>query len=131
MNRSSLLLLIAIALGAYGLYAASFVPAMMVGPVQPVLLVAFVVQAVCALVAAVGVWKGASWAAGAVILLGITVAVTWLFEGFILGIVAYLYAILMAAIAAIATVIVLACINRQGVRSPVVAGPDALHTRGR
>lgn len=119
MNRSTLTLVIAIALAAYGVYAASFVPAMLVAPANLGLLIGFVLQAVFGIVAAVGVWRGASWAAGAVILLGISVAATWLFEGFILGIVAYLYALMMVALAAIATFLVLACINCRGA-TPVV-----------
>ena len=38
----------------------------------------------------------------------------WLFEGFILGIVAYLYALLAAAIALILTLVIAAHVSRQG-----------------
>jgi hypothetical protein len=38
MNRSTTLLLIAVALGGYGVYIASYVPAMLVGTLMPVLL---------------------------------------------------------------------------------------------
>jgi hypothetical protein len=113
MNRSTSLLVMAIVLAVYGVYAASFAVAMMVGPAMPALLVGFVLQAVCALAAAFGVWRGRSWAAVAVVLLGVSIAATWLFEAFILGIVAYLHALLVAAIALILTLVLAAYLNRQ------------------
>jgi hypothetical protein len=113
MNRSTTLLVIAIALAGYGVYAASFVPAMLVGPTVPALLIGFVLQAVCAFAAALGVWRGQRWAAGAVVLLGVCIAGTWLFEGFILGIVAYLYALAVAVIALIVTLVTAAYVNRE------------------
>ncbi len=113
MTRSTTLLLIAVALAGYGVYAASYVPAMLVGPAVPALLIGFVLQAVCALAAAFGVWRGQRWAAGAVVLLGVSIAGTWLFEGFVLGIVAYLYALLVAVIALIVTLVIAAYVNRQ------------------
>src|ERR1017187_2942885 len=104
MNRSATLLLITVVLAGYGVYAASFVPALLVAPLVA-LLCGFVVQAVCAFAAAVGVWRRDRWAAGALVLLGVSIAGTWLFEAFILGMVAYLYALLVAAIALIVTLV--------------------------
>jgi membrane protein YdbS with pleckstrin-like domain len=83
----------------------------------PALLLGFVLQAVCAVAAALGVWRGQRWAAGAVVLLGVAIAGTWLFEGFILGIVAYLYALLVAVIALIVTLVIAAYVNRRGSRA--------------
>lgn len=103
MNRSTTRVVIAVALAVYGLYAASYVPGMLVGPPVPVLLVAFVVQAVFALAAAFGVWRRQGWAAGAVVLLGVSIAATCLIEAFVFGIVAYLRALIVAAIALIVT----------------------------
>jgi hypothetical protein len=40
----------------------------------PVLLIGFVLQAVCALVGAIGVWLGSRWAPGVVVLLGVSIA---------------------------------------------------------
>jgi hypothetical protein len=100
MNRSTTLFVIAIAPAGYGVYAASLVPAMLVGPTVPALLIGFL-QAVGAFAAALGVWRGLRWAAGARVLLGVCIGGTWLFEGFILGIVAYLYALAIAVIALI------------------------------
>jgi hypothetical protein len=111
MNRSTTLLLIAVGLIIYGVYAASYVPGMLVGARVPVLLIGFVLQAVCALAAGVGVWRGKRWAAGPVLLLGASIAGTWLFEGFILGIVAHLRALLIAVIAPFVTFIIAAYVN--------------------
>ncbi len=115
MNRSTALLLLAVALAAYGVYAASYVPAMLVGSSAPALLIGFVLQATCALAAAVGVWRHERWAAVAVAFLGASVAGTWLFEGFVLGIVAYLHALLVAVIAVITALVIAAYLNHQRV----------------
>src|SRR5512135_2760851 len=114
MNRSTTLLLIAVGLAGYGVYVASYVPGMLVGRPVPALLIGFVLQAVCALAAALGVWRGQQWATGAVVLLGVCIAGTWLFEGFVLGIVAYLHALLVAVIAIITTLVIAAYVNRHG-----------------
>ena len=63
MNRSTTLLVIAVALAVYGVYAASVVPAMLVGPAVVGLLVGFILQAVCAIAAAFAVWRRLRWAA--------------------------------------------------------------------
>jgi hypothetical protein len=112
-DRSTVLLLIAVALAGYGLYIAAYVPAMLLGQPAPVLLIGFALQALCALAAAVGVWHGQSWAAGAVVLLGVIIAATWLIEGFVLGIVAYLYALLVAVLAIVVAVAIAAYVNRR------------------
>lgn len=114
MNRSTTLLLMAVALAGYGVYAASYVPGMLVGSPVPVLLMAWILQAVCALAAAVGVWRGRRWAAGALVLLGVSIAGTWLFLAFVLGIVAYLYAMLAAVIALVITLVMAAYMKRLG-----------------
>lgn len=105
------LLLIAVVLAGYGLYAANHVPALLVGPPMPVLLICFVLQAVLAFAAAFGTWRPRRWAAGAAVLLGVTVAITWLFEAFFLGIVAYLNALGIAVVAVIATLVIAAYLN--------------------
>ncbi|MBP1685685.1 MAG: hypothetical protein H6Q33_1828 [Deltaproteobacteria bacterium] len=112
-DRSTALLLIAVALAGYGLYIAGYVPAMLLGQPVPLLLIGFVLQAVCALAAAVGVWRGRSWAAVVVVLLGLSIAATWLIEGFVLGIVAYLHALLVAVLAIVVALIIAAYVNRQ------------------
>jgi hypothetical protein len=112
-DRSTVLLLIAVALAGYGVYIAGYVPAMLIGRPVPLLVIGFVLQVVCALAAAVGVWRHQPWAAGVVVLLGVSIAATWLIEGFVLGIVAYLHALLVAVLAIVFAVIIAAYINRQ------------------
>ena len=113
MNQSTTRLLIAIALMVYGAYIVSYVPVMLVGAPVPPLLIGFILQAVFALAAALGVWRGLRWAAGAVVLLGASIAGTWLYEGFILGIVAYLRALVVAVIALVMAMIVALYLTRQ------------------
>ena len=91
--------LIVIGLAAYSVYVATYVPAMLVAPAPLLLLVGFVLQVVCALAAAFGLWRRQPWAAAAVMLLGAAVAFTALIEGFVLGIVAWLHALLTAVLA--------------------------------
>jgi hypothetical protein len=112
-DRSTALLLIAVALAGYGLYISAYVPAMLLGHPVPLLLICFVLQAVCALAAAFGVWRGHRWAAGVVLLLGVSIAATWLIEGFVLGIVASLRALLVAVLAVVVALIIAAYVNRQ------------------
>jgi hypothetical protein len=117
-ERSTALLLIAVALAGYGVYIVRYVPGMLLGRPEPLLLTGFVLQAVCAFAAAVGVWRRQSWAAGVVVLLGVSVAATWLIEGFVLGIVAYLHALLVAVVAVVVALIIAAYLNyRDGARS--------------
>jgi hypothetical protein len=112
-DRSAALLLIAVLLAGYGVYIAGHVPAMLVGQPVPLLLIGFVLQVVCALAAAFAVWRGQSWAPAAVVLLGVSVAATWLVEGFVLGIVAYLHALLVAVLAIVVALILAAYVNRR------------------
>lgn len=113
MNRSTALLLIALVLAVFGIYRALYVPGMLMGPPVPLLLVGFVLQAVLGIVAGVGVWRGATWAPLAIVLLGASVAATALFE-VILGIIAYLRALLDAAVAIIVTILLAAYVRQAG-----------------
>ena len=112
-NRSTALLLIAVALATYGLYIAAHVPAMLVGEPVPLLLIGFVLQAACALAGAVGVWRDQPWAASVVVLLGVIIAATWLIEGFVLGIVAYLYALLVAVLSIVVALVIAQYVRRH------------------
>ena len=67
-----------------------------------------------AILAAVGVWRQRRWAGAMLLLLGASIAATALVDAFVLGIVAWLYALLIA-IAAIAIAFLLAAyVNRSG-----------------
>jgi hypothetical protein len=111
-DRSTALLLIALALAGYGVYTAAYLPAMLMSEPAPLLVIGFVLQAVCALAAAVGVWRRQSWAAAVVVLLGVAIAATWLVEGFVLGIVPYLKALLVALVAIVVALVIAAYVNR-------------------
>ena len=114
MERHTSLLLIAIALAAYGVYHAIYAIAMLPGPASPLLLLAFALQAVLAMLAAVGVWRQQRWAAAALFLLGASIAATALVEAFVLGIIAWLYALLTAIAAIVIALLLGAYVNRSG-----------------
>jgi hypothetical protein len=117
-DRSAALLLIAVALAGYGVYIAGYIPGMLIGRPMPLVLICFVLQVVLAFVGAVGVWRGQQWAAGVVVALGGSIAATWLIEAFVLGIVAYLHALLVAGLAVVVAVVVAGYVKRQhGLRS--------------
>jgi hypothetical protein len=84
----------------------------MAGTPAPLLLVCFLLQVFSGIVAGIGVWRRASWAAGAVVLLGASIAITALVEGFVLWIVAYLFA-LAEAVLALALALMLAAWVRR------------------
>lgn len=114
MERHTALLVIAIALGAYGVYHALYAISMLLAPASPLLLLAFALQAVLAILAAVGVWREQRWAPAALLLLGASIAVTALVEAFVFGLIGWLYALLIA-IAAIGIALLLgAYVNRSG-----------------
>lgn len=117
-DRSTVLLLLVVGLAGYGVYIAAYVPAMLVGQSALLLVIGFILQAVCALAAAVGVWRRERWAATAIVLLGVSIAATWLLEGFVLGIVAYFHALLVAVLSIVVAAIIAAYVNgRYGPRS--------------
>lgn len=114
MERSTVLLLIAIALGAYGVYHALYAISMLLAPGSPLLLLAFALQAGLAIVAAVGVWRQQRWAAAALLVLGVSIAATALVEAFVFGIEAPLYALLSAIAAIVIALLLGAYVNRSG-----------------
>ena len=111
MNRSAALPLIALVLAGYGIWTALYIPAMLVGPPIPLLLICFILQAVAALAAAVGVWQGRGWAALPIIVLGAAIAATQLIE-VLLGILPYLRAIAVAVLAIVAALLLIGFIGR-------------------
>ena len=114
MERPTALLLIAIVLAAYGLYHALYAIAMLPAPASPLMFVAFALQAALAILAAVGVWRRQSWAAAALLLLGASIAATALVEAFVLGIIGWLYALLIAVSAIVIALVLGAYVRRSG-----------------
>jgi hypothetical protein len=113
VERSLALMLIAGALTAYGVWQAFYAIAMLPGPASPLLLLAFTLQAVLAILAAVGVWRQLRWAGAALLLLGVSIAATALVEAFILGIIGWLYALLIAVAAIVIAFMLGAYVNRS------------------
>jgi hypothetical protein len=113
LERSLALLLIGGGLGAYGVWQAFSAIAMLPGLTSPLLLLAFALQAVLAILAAVGVWRQKRWAGAALLLLGAAIAATALIEAFVLGIIAWLYALLFSIAAIVIALILAAYVNRS------------------
>ncbi|MDX1649396.1 MAG: hypothetical protein R3263_06040 [Myxococcota bacterium] len=110
------ILILVLGIQRAGLAAMSFL-----GETHPLLGVAHGVEVVVAVVAAVGLWLGHVWSAGAVVALGVALAATTLLEGFYLGVRAPVPAVawvLMYAIAAGA----LGLLLRRELRAPAVLG---------
>jgi hypothetical protein len=100
-----------VALAGYGLYVATYLPAMLPGQATPGLVALFAIQTFCAMASAVGVWRRRPWAADAVVALGVAIATTSVIEGFLLGIVPYLRVLAVAAGALAVTFVVAAYLN--------------------
>jgi hypothetical protein len=86
---------------------------MLPGPASPLLLLAFALQAVLAILAAVGVWWQQRWVGAGLLLLGASIAATALIEAFVLGIIAWLYALLLAVAAIVIALMLGAYVNRS------------------
>jgi len=113
VERHTVLRLIAIALAAYGVYHALYAIAILPGLASPLLFLAFALHAVLAILAAVGVWRRQRWAAAALLLLGASIAATAVIEAFVLGIIAWLYALLIAIGAIVIALLLGAYVNRS------------------
>jgi hypothetical protein len=114
VERHTALLLLAIALAAYGVYHALYAIAMLPGLASHLLFFAFALQAVLAILAAIGVWRQQRWAAAALLLLGASIAATALVEALVLGIIGWLYALLIAIAAIVIAILLAAYVNRSG-----------------
>jgi hypothetical protein len=104
VSRSAALPLIALVLAGYGVWTALYIPAMLIGPITPLLLIGFIAQTGCALIAAIGVWRDQPWAAAVILALGASIAATQLVE-ILLGIVPFLRAVLLAVSALVAALL--------------------------
>ena len=96
MERTASLKLIGLALGLYGCSVVLLVPGLVIAA-APLLLAGVLAEAVAALVAAVGLWRGAAWAPVAVVTLGAAIVAMQLFEGPVLGLIANGRALLVGA----------------------------------
>ena len=114
MDRPTALLLIALALVAYGVYHALYAIAMLPAPGSLLFFLGFALQAVLAILAAIGVWRRQRWAAVALLLLGASIAATALVEAFVLGIIGWLYALLIAIGAIVIALFLGAYVSRSG-----------------
>ena len=112
MDRTTLLRIIALGFLLYGLYNALLLPAMLVAPTSPILLVGTIAKTALAAMSAFGIWTRKPWAPAAIVLTGIVVAVLWLLYAFVLGIVAYLYALAIAVVAVVITIAVAVYVQR-------------------
>jgi len=111
VTRFQTLSLLAVVLAGYGVYTALYLPAMLVGPPMPLLVICFIVQVVSALGAALGLWSGQRWCAAMVLLLGASIAATQLVE-VLLGVLPYLRAVLVAVLAIVGALLLAAYIDR-------------------
>ena len=124
MNRSAVLMLAAVALGAYAIYTALHVPGMLVGPPVPLLLIAFLAQVVSAIIAAVGLATGQRWGGVAVVIFAVCIAGTQLIE-VLLGVAPYLRAVFISVVAIVGALLFAAYARR----SPGSAAAVPLTTR--
>ena len=114
MDRPTAFLLLALALVVYGVYHALYAIAMLPEPGSLLLFLGFALQAVLAILAAVGVWRRQRWAAAALLLLGASVAATALVEAFVLGVIGWLNALLIAIVAIVIALLLGAYVSRSG-----------------
>ena len=114
MDRPTALLLLGLALAAYGVYHALYAITMLPGSPPLVLFLSFALQALLALLAALGVWRRQPWAAAALLLLGATVAATALVEAFVLGIIGWLNALLIAIGSIVIALLLGSYVRRSG-----------------
>jgi hypothetical protein len=112
VNRSTALLLIAIALVGYGIYRALYLPGMLVDPQVPLLVVVFSLQALFGSAAGVAVWRRASWAPRAGGLVGAGLVATALIEVFV-GVIAALRALLDAGLAILLSILLISFVRRR------------------
>lgn len=116
MNRSTALLLIAIALVGFGIYRALYLPGMLVAPQVPLLPVVFFLQALFGIAAGIAVWTRASWAPLAIGLLGASIVATALIEVFI-GVIAALRALIDAGLAVLLGILLISFVRNRDAAS--------------
>src|SRR5262245_19898714 len=98
MNRDASLLVIAVALIAFGVYRALYLPGMLGAPSAPLMFLGYLLQAVFGIAAGICVWRGVGAAPLLIVLLGASIALTRIIE-IALGVAPWLYALLGAVVA--------------------------------
>jgi uncharacterized membrane protein (DUF2068 family) len=97
---------------SFGFYRALYLPGMFQAPQVSLLLIGFLLQAVCGIVAGAGVWRRARWAPLAIGLLGASIVATALIE-VILGIIAYLRVLLEVVVAIVVTILLVRYVRER------------------
>ena len=103
MNRDTSLVAIAIALVAWGVYRALYLPGLIGDLVTP-LFVCYLMQAVLGIGGGIETWLGTGRASIWILMLGASIALTGLME-VLLGVVAWLYALIGAVAAFVVAVL--------------------------
>jgi hypothetical protein len=111
VNRDTSLVAIAIALVAWGVFRALYLPAL-VGDLSTPLFVCYLMQTVLGIGAGVETWLGSARAPLWILLLGASIALTGVIE-VLLGIVAWLYALLGAVAALVVAVLLSRYVARR------------------
>jgi hypothetical protein len=112
VDRTTLLRVLALGFLIYGVYNAFLLAALLVAPTAPVILLGTIAKMALAAIAAFGIWTGKSWASAVIVLTGVVIAALWLTYGFVLGIVAYLYAIAIAGLTLLLMIVAAAYVQR-------------------
>ena len=115
VNRSAVLLLLALLVAGFGIWASLNGIALLFGGGTPLLTVIFLAEGILGLVAAYGIARAQPWAASVVLLLAVIVAAAALVQAFVLGILPWLYALFIAIAAIVLALIVAAALGRTSV----------------
>ena len=113
MSSRAVDFIITVVLAAYGVYVVSFMPALLVVPAPILLILGRAIEAGLAFVGAYEVWTHRAGAGPTVLALGVVIAIMWLVEAFVYGIVAYLPAIGAAVFAAVAALVAASYVQRH------------------
>lgn len=113
VNRSAVLMLLALLVGCFGIYAALNGIALLFGGGTPLLTVAFLAEGILGLVAAYGIARAEPWASPVVLLLAVIIGAVALVNAFVLGILPWLYALFIAIAAIVMALIIAAALGRS------------------
>jgi len=122
MSRDALTTVVVVALVAYGLYIGSYLVPMFVGSPPIAIVVGFAVQTIAALAGAVGVLWQRSWAPVMLVVLGAAIAFTAIVEGFVLGLVGFNHATVVAVTGLVLTILAAVYVSRGRVARFTSAG---------